>query len=285
MDAAYRHCEDLVRTHDKDRFLSSLFAPADRRRYLHALYAFDIEIARIRDLVAEPLPGEVRLQWWRDILAAGRGDEAAGHPVAAALRDTLARCRLPAEPLIAACNARIFDLYSDPMPTMNDLEGYCGEVHAAPLRLAMMALSDGGDPGGADAAGHAGVAIGMTEILRDLPNDLRHGRIFFPADLLAHHGIIWSETTRPTDPNHFALAAAELSLKATRHLEMALASMAGIDRQAMAAMLPLALVRPRLKWLDRNRRKGRAGDGDLPQWRRQWHLWRAARRGLQRLSR
>ena len=58
MDAAYRHCDDLVRTHDKDRFLSSLFAPADRRRYLHALYAFDIEIARIRDLVANPCPAK-----------------------------------------------------------------------------------------------------------------------------------------------------------------------------------------------------------------------------------
>ena len=123
--------------------------------------------------------------------------------------------------MIAACNARIFDLYSDPMPTMNDLEGYCGEVHAAPLRLAMMALIDGGDPGGADAAGHAGVAIGMTQTLSDLPNDLRHGRMYLPADLLARHGITWNETKQPADPNHFALAAAELSLKATQHLDQA----------------------------------------------------------------
>lgn len=59
------YCEDLVRAGDKDRWLASLFALADRRAYLHALYAFNLEVARVRALAHEPMAGEIRLQWWR----------------------------------------------------------------------------------------------------------------------------------------------------------------------------------------------------------------------------
>ena len=77
------YCADLVRNTDKDRFLASLFAPAERREALHALYAFDIEVARVRDLAREPMPGEIRLQWWSDVLSGTRAGEAAANPVAA----------------------------------------------------------------------------------------------------------------------------------------------------------------------------------------------------------
>ena len=100
MHDAYAHCEALVRTSDKDRFLASLFAPADARPYLHALYAFANEIARVRAAVREPLPGEIRLQWWRDMLAGEAWGEASANPVAAALLDTVAQCDLPNDRLI-----------------------------------------------------------------------------------------------------------------------------------------------------------------------------------------
>ena len=71
---AYRHCEALVRAQDKDHFLTSLFAPAERRSYLFALYAFAIEIARVRTLVKEPMAGTIRLQWWLEAIAGLRAD-------------------------------------------------------------------------------------------------------------------------------------------------------------------------------------------------------------------
>lgn len=82
---AFRHCADLVRLNDKDRFLASLFAPADRRIFLFALYAFDIEIARVRGLVHEPMAGNIRLQWWHEAMAGLRPGEADAHPVLTAL--------------------------------------------------------------------------------------------------------------------------------------------------------------------------------------------------------
>src|SRR5713101_6422739 len=60
----------LVRRHDRDRYQTALFAPADRREALFALYAFNYEIARVREIVTQPMLGEIRLQWWREAVAA-----------------------------------------------------------------------------------------------------------------------------------------------------------------------------------------------------------------------
>jgi phytoene synthase len=62
-------CADLVRSHDFPRYASTLFMPAGTRRALLALYAFTVEISRVREQVSQPLPGEMRLQWWTDMLA------------------------------------------------------------------------------------------------------------------------------------------------------------------------------------------------------------------------
>src|SRR5688572_10380433 len=91
---AYAHCATLVREHDQDRYIASLYAPEAQRPALFALYAFSHEISRVRALVSEPLPGEVRLQWWRDLLEGEAKGEPQGHPVAAALLDAVARYRL-----------------------------------------------------------------------------------------------------------------------------------------------------------------------------------------------
>ena len=89
MQDAFAHCAALVRAADKDRFLATLFAPAEHRDALYALYAFNVEIARVRDMAREPMPGEIRLQWWHRGVAWGAGREAAAHPVAAALLQTI----------------------------------------------------------------------------------------------------------------------------------------------------------------------------------------------------
>src|SRR4051795_4988915 len=96
---AFAHCEQLVRESNKDRFLATLFAPAELRPALHALYAFDIEVARVPTLARQPIAGEIRLQWWREVLE-GRNDEASANPVAAALLEILGRYNLARHPLI-----------------------------------------------------------------------------------------------------------------------------------------------------------------------------------------
>src|SRR3954462_285606 len=110
MQQAFAHCEALVRAADRDRFLATLFAPRERRAALFALYAFNIEIARVREVVRDPLAGEIRLQWWSDALGGEARGDAEANPVAGALIATAARHRLPVQCLKSLIAARRFDL-------------------------------------------------------------------------------------------------------------------------------------------------------------------------------
>src|ERR1700749_1247319 len=124
MQDDFAYCAELVRTADHDRFLCALFAPAELRPWLHALYAFNIEIVRVRDVAREPLPGEIRLQWWSDVLNGERGGEGNANPVASTLLATIARHRLATVKLSALIEAHRFDLYDEPMARLADLEAY-----------------------------------------------------------------------------------------------------------------------------------------------------------------
>jgi phytoene/squalene synthetase len=111
---AYRHCEQIVRAQDKDYFLAALFAPAERRPYLFALYAFALEIARVKSLVHEPMAGTIRLQWWLEAIGGLRAEEAAASPVMIALQDASRQTGVALAPLGTAVEARQDELYGEP---------------------------------------------------------------------------------------------------------------------------------------------------------------------------
>ena len=275
--AAY--CDASLREHDRDRWLAHLFAPAEHRPALAALYAFNIEIARIRELVSGPMPGEVRLQWWADVVEGqGRG-EVSAHPVAAALLAAIERYRLPRKPFLDLIEARRFDVYDDPMPSLADLEGYCGETASALFRLASLILADGNDPGFADVAGHAGVAYAMTGLARAFPAHAARGQVYLPADLLARHGATTDDILNGVASPPVLAALADLRGQARRHLDAATAAAAGAPPAVLLACLPVTLVAGWLTLMDRARYQPFKDAVDIPQWRRQWTLWRSTRRG------
>ena len=141
MQQAFAHCEALVRAADRDRFLAALFAPRERRGALFALYAFNVEIARVREVVRDPVAGEIRLQWWSDVLAGDGRWEIEAHPVASALRASVARYGLPPERLQTTISARRFDLYDEPMATLADLEAYADGASSSLIALAAQILN------------------------------------------------------------------------------------------------------------------------------------------------
>ena len=275
----FEHCETLVREGDRDRFLAALFVPADRRPYLFALYAFGLEIGRVRETVSEALPGEIRLQWWRDALQGEARGDVRANPIAGALEATIARFRLPRAALVALVDARVFDLYDDPMPSTNDLEGYCGETSSALIRLSSLVLADGADPGGAEAAGHAGVAYAMTGLLRALPWHARRGQVYLPADVLARFGVTREDIVMGRGGPGLAAALAELRAVARHHLGRMRDLRATIALAAAPAFLPVSLAEPYLRRMERRGYDPLRDVIDLPPWRKLWSLWRAARRG------
>jgi phytoene synthase len=278
LSAAYAHCEALVREQDRDRWLASLFAPAQARPHLHALYAFSLEIARVRSVVSDPLPGEVRYQWWRDAIEGEARGDVRSHPIAAALIATVARFRLPRVALTDLIAAREFDLYDDPMPTLHDLEGYCGETSSSLMRLASLVLSRGQENGAAAAAGHAGVAYAIAGLLRSLPWHRARGQVYVPLDVLAAHGAGRDDMLAGRAGPPVLAALADMRDHARRHLAAARDAMHGVAGEVQAAFLPLSLVELYLRAMERRGYDPFRTVIDVPQWRRQWALWRAARR-------
>ena len=274
--SAYAHCEDVVRAEDPDRHLSALFAPAALRPHLHALSAFSVEVSRIRGAVSAPLPGEIRLQWWRDALAGETRGDLASHPVAAALDDTICRFDLPRTAFGALLDARVFDLYDDPMPSVADLEGYLGETASAPIRLAALVLADGADPGPADAAGHAGVAYGIAGLLRALPWHAREGRLYVPKEVLDRYGVTREDVVTGRGGPGFLQALTDLRKLARDHLSRAAA--VPVPATIRSALLPGALVPGYLHDMEAPGYDPFRTVIEVPRWRKIATLWWAANR-------
>lgn len=277
---AAAHCGQLLRQHDPDRYFASLFAPAPQRDGLFALYAFSGEIARVRESVRDPLPGEVRMQWWRDVLSGDARGDVRSHPVASALQDAVARYNLPISALFDLIDARTFDLYDDPMPTLADLEGYCGETSSVLIRLACLILADGSDPGGATAAGHAGVAYALAGLMRSLPWHARRGQVYLPADILTRSGVTRDDIVRGRGGPGLHRALMEIRGIARQHVRRAQASLQGAPDVVKPAFLPLALVEPYLKRMERRGYDPLNDVITLPMWRRHFALIQASFRGV-----
>lgn len=270
---AYAHAAEIVRSDDRDRYLSDLFAPEPARRHLFVLHAFNVEIARIRQIVSEPGLGEIRLRFWRDAIRA----DGAGHPIGQALVETIAAFKLPIEAFDNLIETRRFDLYDDPMPGLNELEGYAGDTSSGLIQLAAIILAGGRDPGTAEIAGHAGVAYALTGLMRALPIHSAQGQSYLPGDLLQAHGVDRQTILAGQTSPELIAALAELRSVARRHLEAARGLSANVDPEIFPAVLPVALVGPQLDRMDRKGFDPLGPIADISQLRRQWILWRAAR--------
>ncbi|TPK38074.1 MULTISPECIES: phytoene/squalene synthase family protein [unclassified Mesorhizobium] len=261
-----------VRAADHDRYLSALYAPTDKREALFSLYAFNAEIAGIRDRIREALPGEVRLQWWRDVIAA-EGSET-GHPIADVLKATISRYGLPKQAFENMLEARIFDLYDDPMPSRTDLEGYCGETAAALIQLAAMVLDPGVAPRFAELAGRAGCAQAITGLLLLLPLHRSRGQCFVPADILAAAGSSPEEfVTDHGGPGAQRAVAAMIAL-AREHLSAFEKGASDLPASLRPAFLPLVLSRAYLTKMERGPPLN--GTVRLSTMRRHWLMLRRA---------
>lgn len=160
--------EDIVRTDDRDRYLSTFFAPDASRPHLLALYAFNAEILKVRDSVSEPGLGMIRLQWWRDTIESiHAGNGALGHPVAEALAAAIAAGGLPTQALLDLVTAHEFDLFHDRMPGLTELEAYMGEAYSRLIQMAAMILDRDAAAKASEAAGLGGVAQGLALVLGD----------------------------------------------------------------------------------------------------------------------
>lgn len=238
-------CLNMLRDLDRDRYLACLLSPEDKRPALAALYAFNAEIARIRDAVREPLPGEVRMQWWRDLLEGNAHGDSQANPVVAGLMDCVDKYRLPRPTLINLLEARIFDLYDDPFEDRNALEGYAGETASAIIQLASLILDPQAAAGSADAAGHAGVAQAMAGMMLLAPLHRRRGQVYIPVDILSATGLNREAFLAGEDKDRITAAIDIFCAIALDHLGHARKTK--VDAACFPAYLPVAMTETVLK--------------------------------------
>ncbi|MEM7221731.1 MAG: phytoene/squalene synthase family protein [Pseudomonadota bacterium] len=177
-----------LRAHDRDRYLTCLFAPAECRLDLFALLAFNLEVARTAEAVSEPMIGQIRLQWWRESLEGIYAGSPRRHEVVEALGQAIARHDLPRTPFERLIDGRENDLDPAPPADLAALETYGQATSAGLLDLALEVLACRDDASG-EAARSIGVAWALTGLLRAVPFHARAKRLYLPRDLCDGAGL------------------------------------------------------------------------------------------------
>jgi phytoene synthase len=239
-----------LRQNDRDRYYATLVLPPAARDAVTALYAFNADIASVRDRASDPTAGEIRLQWWVDALTGEGHGNVRQNPLADALLDAIAEYGLPVPPLSRMIEARRFDLYHDPMPDTATFEGYAGETTSALYQLAAMILNGGRAIEIGDAAGHLGVAHALVGHLRAFGYNANQGRIFLPWEVFAACGVEEQEVLAGRASEAVSIALTRLAELASDHLTKAKMAIRALPRPLHPVFAPLALLGPQLRQLD-----------------------------------
>jgi phytoene synthase len=262
----------LVRRHDRDRFVTALFAAPGRREALFALYAFNFEVARIREAVSEPLLGSIRLQWWREaIREINEGKPPRQHEVAAPLAVVIQEYNLDGELFTGMLDAREADLTSEPPASLQALEQYAAATGGNLAGLALKILGAGET---AEVGRHMGTGYALSGLLRAAAFHARSGRSFIPAELDPKRSVL---NLKPTP--ELAQAARAIANAARINLEKARALKHKVPRQGIAALLPAVLAEYWLRRLEQSEYDLFSPRLAAPDPWRGFRLWRAARAG------
>jgi NADH dehydrogenase [ubiquinone] 1 alpha subcomplex assembly factor 6 len=232
----------IVRRHDRDRYQTALFAPSDRREALFALYAFNYEVARVRETVTTPMLGQIRLQWWREIVeAAYIGTPARRHEVVQPLVVAIAEFGLSRAHFDRIIDTRERDLADTPPSDLAALVDYAEGTSSTLLHLALEALG-AAEPAPVAAAREVGIAYALAGLLRAMPFHAASGRSYIPEDVAARVGLDPASYARRRDTPALRNAAAELAEAAATHLAAGRQRRGQTPRRARAALLPAVIA-------------------------------------------
>lgn len=262
---------------DRPAWLASLFAPADKRPGLQALHAFLIEIGSVRGKVREPLAGELRLQWWIDAIEGETRGDVRGHPVAAALLDTIQRHRLPRATLTGIVDGAREELYDEPIPTLEAFDERADRIQGAAIGVAARLLV-GAETPLTEKANEAGRAVAVAATIQNLARPSPRMAVRIPLALLRAEGIGVAEVTTRRNTPAIQAAIAALRVHADAAFEALRKERSTIPPLAAPAFLTANFVPRMLRATGRRGYDPFIDSIDLPQWRQQWILWRAAGR-------
>ena len=236
----YTYCESIAAQSGSSFAYSFRFLPAARRRAMTALYAFCREVDDVVDEAAEPGVARMKLAWWRIEVAAMYGGTPQ-HPVAQALKAVVGEYALPREHFDAIIDGMAMDLEQNRYLDFATLERYCHRV-AGVVGLLSAEIFGYTDPTTRGYAHELGIAFQLTNIIRDVGEDARRGRIYVPQDELQRFGVAAADILRrKLTPGFQALMAFQVDRARAYHAR-ALAALPARDRRAQRAGLIMAAI-------------------------------------------
>jgi phytoene synthase len=272
------YCQQRTAQSGTSFYYSFMFLPTGRRRAITALYAFCREVDDVVDEVSDPDIARTKLAWWRQEI----GSVFSGtpqHPVAIALRPVVADFSLPQGHFQTVIDGMAMDLERNRYLDFAELERYCHCV-AGVVGLMSAEIFGYANPDTRQYARDLGIAFQLTNIVRDVGEDARRGRIYLPQDELARHGVTQTSLLkRETTPGMAPLMAEQVARARAWH-RRAIGKLPPEDRRTQRPGLIMAAIYRAL--LDEIERDGYAVLDHrvaLTPLRKLWIAWTTARRG------
>ena len=279
----FSFCQTELKRINPVAHFMALTAPVEHRPALIAFYAFLAELARIPATISEPSMGEIRLQWWRDIVTDPACDDKQGcgsaniGPLGSAVKQVQRQYHLSTDVLLQTIDARAFDLYNDPMPDLATYEAYAGETLALPLMQAAQILNRGENPQElADLCGHAAMAISLSRHLLTWPIAAQSRKLFLPGNAFAKYGADVENIFHHQRGEEVRSAIIDLCTLAEEHQTKAKTLYAALKGKGQAHLAPTFLALAPITLTLKMRSKAPFKDLRLPNWRAYWHIWRMA---------
>jgi 15-cis-phytoene synthase len=270
------YCRQKAAQSGSSFYYSFLFLPPARRRAITALYAFCREVDDVVDEIADPSVASAKLAWWRHEIAntfAGT----AQHPVARALMPVVASYALPEAHFQTVIDGMAMDLEQSRYLDFAALEQYCHRV-AGVVGLMSAEIFGYSQPGTRTYARDLGIAFQLTNIVRDVGEDARRGRIYLPQEDLARFGVAPSSLQGGEATDGFRALMAFETERARTWYARAYAALDPRDRRAQrAGLIMAAIYRTLLDEIARDGFEVLDRRTSLTPLRKLWIAWKTAR--------
>ena len=236
------YCAKQVKSYDYDRFLITLFAPGNVREDLFSLYAFNHEVAKIREAVSEPMLGEIRLQWWREAMDGIEEGKPRNHEVILPLFEACEKHGLSKENFLKVIDARTADIYDENPKTIEEFEEYLGATSGNLMKIAAYIIGER-DEKVLTMAYDLGLVWGLIGTLRALRYHISLNKLSLPQDLMDEYGLMKRDIFAMERDERLKKLTEALCNSATQYLDQIAADKKILSKEVRSIFLLSALSR------------------------------------------
>jgi phytoene synthase len=235
-----QYCQEKTRQSGSSFYYSFIFLPHERRRAITALYAFCREVDDVVDECTDENVARTTLAWWR-VQVAKIYNGKPQHPVAIALVPLVKQFNLAQEHLLEIIDGMEMDLDQHQYADFKSLQLYCYRV-ASVVGLLAAEIFGYSERKTLKYAHDLGIALQLTNIIRDVGEDARRGRIYLPLDEMAQFGVHTSDILDLRETNKFHELMQFQIARAQGFYDQALAELPAVDCKAQRTGLIMAVI-------------------------------------------